>query len=216
MRVLVIGANGKTGFLTVKELKSDGKHEAYAMVRSEDQKERFENLGVKTVLCDLEESITPALKDMDAVIFAAGSGSSTGKDKTVIIDQLGGIKAAVEAATEGAKRFIMLSAMNTKTDSESAIKHYHRAKAHCDNFIMNMHEIMDETLDWTIVCPGRLTDEAATGLVEVDTNIDGKANTSREHVAKAMVACLDKPNTIRKRFALKEGEKNLHESLDSL
>lgn len=216
MKVLVIGANGKTGYLTVKELKAEGKHEPVAMIRDENQKERFENLGIKTVLGNLEESIIPALEGMDAVIFAAGSGSKTGKDKTVIIDHIGGIKAAVEAATTGARRFIMLSAMNTKTDSQSAIKHYHRAKAHCDNFIMGMDEIMEEGLDWTIVCPGRLTDEAATGKVKVDTNIDGKANTSRAHVAKAMVASLDMPNTIGKRFALAEGDVELKEALGSL
>ena len=77
MRVLVIGANGKTGFLAVGHL-LNGPHQALAMIRDESQRPRFDALGVPSVLGDLENPIDDAVKGVDAIIFAAGSGSSTG------------------------------------------------------------------------------------------------------------------------------------------
>ncbi|MFP4144101.1 MAG: hypothetical protein ACOCTI_02350 [Phycisphaeraceae bacterium] len=55
------------------------------------------------------------------------------------------------------------------------------------------HEVMDEHLDWTIVCPG--------------------GQTSRDNLASALVACLDEPGTIGKDFALLEGDTPLAEAL---
>ena len=216
MRVVVIGANGKTGYLIVNELKRSEKHTPVAMVRSEEQIPRFDELGVETVVGDLEHPIGDCLKGADAVIFAAGSGSKTGKDKTVMIDHLGGIRSAVEAAAAGAKRFIMLSSMNANLNSESKIKHYHRAKAYADKFIEDFEEVMDLELDWTIVCPGRLIDDPPSGKVEIENGINGSAQTSRAHVAQVMTACLDHPNTIKKKFALKEGECRIEEALAAL
>lgn len=214
MRVLIIGANGRSGFLTVSELKKS--HTPVAMIRCESQKQRFDDIGVETVLGDLEKPLSNILKGFDAVIFAAGSGSKTGKDKTVLIDHIGGIRAATEASVNGVKRFIMLSAMNSNPDSQSRIKHYHRAKAYADKFIMEFNEVMDTPLDWTIVCPGGLIDDPATNNVEIDTDINGSAKTSRAHVAKVLAMCLDYPNTINKRFALKEGATPLADAIKSL
>ena len=51
------------------------------------------------------------MQDCDAVIFAAGSGGKTGKDKTVLIDHLGAIRSMVAAQMNGVKRYIMLSSI---------------------------------------------------------------------------------------------------------
>lgn len=216
MKVLVIGANGKCGYLTIKLLKEKTDHLPIAMIRDPGQKARFEQIGVDCVQGDLEHPLNNQMKDIDAVIFAAGSGSKTGKDKTVTVDHTGAINSSVYASICGARRFIMLSSMNANPDSQSGIKHYHRAKAHADRFIMEFDQVMDSPLDWTIVCPGRLTDEPATGLVEVNEDINGSARTSREHVAMALASCLDMPNTIHKRFAIEDGGRNLANCLAKL
>jgi putative NADH-flavin reductase len=105
MKVLVIGANGKTGFLITQKLASTS-HMPIAMIRNANQISRFDNLGVQTTLGDLEYPINKQVNGCDAVIFTAGTGSKTGKDKTMLIDHIGGIKSAVTAAVMGAKRFI--------------------------------------------------------------------------------------------------------------
>lgn len=93
MKVLVAGANGHTGRLVVRYLKEKG-HEPLALIRDEKQADALKELGAAPVIGDLEKDVTDAVKQADAVIFAAGSGSKTGADKTIAVDQ------------EGAKRLV--------------------------------------------------------------------------------------------------------------
>ncbi len=209
MKVLVIGANGKTATHVVRRLQ-EGPHEPLAMIRDPAQRAKFDDLGVPTVLADLEYPIDHAVKGCDAVIFAAGSGERTGKDKTVLVDHIGAIRAIVTAQVNGAKRFVMLSALNVDVNSQSRIAHYHRAKAHADN------HLRETNLDFTIICPGSLTDETATGKVAVSVELHGQGLTSRENLATALVTCLDLENTIRKSFSLLEGDMPLDEALRSV
>jgi uncharacterized protein YbjT (DUF2867 family) len=217
MKVLVIGANGKTGMRVVRLLRDHPEHEPLAMVRDPGQQDKFKELGVATVVADLEHPIDEAVAGCDAVIFAAGSGGHTGKDKTVLVDHIGAIRAAVTALVGGAKRFVMLSAQNATMDSDSKISHYHRAKACADHFIRTMPEVMDgEGLDWTTVHPGGLTDEPGSSRVFVSMELTGTGPTSRDNLAAALVACLDLPNTIGKSFRLLEGDTPLDEALRSV
>ncbi|WP_308737559.1 NAD(P)H-binding protein, partial [Paenibacillus sp. AR247] len=57
MNVLIIGANGQIGRHLVRKLQESNKHNAIAMVRSDEQKAAFEEQGVQAVLADLEGSI---------------------------------------------------------------------------------------------------------------------------------------------------------------
>lgn len=215
MKVLVIGATGKTGFQIIQML-VHGPHEPIAMIRHQQQKQPFDDLDVKTVQGDLEAPIDDAVKGMDAVIFAAGSGSKTGKDKTVLIDHLGAIRSMVAAQVHGVGRYIMLSSLNADVNSQSKIAHYHRAKAHADHFLRNMDQMLDKGLDWTIIHPGRLTDEPATNRVTVDDQLLGQGSSSRSNLATALVACVDLPNTIGRSFALLDGDTALDEALAAI
>lgn len=209
MKVLVIGANGNTGKRLVRRC-ADSQHEPLAMIRSPQHRGDFDELGVPTVLADLEYPIDHAVQGCDAVIFAAGSGGKTGKDKTVLIDHIGAIRSMVAAQVNGARRFIMLSSINNDVNSQSRIAHYHRAKAHADN------HLRETDLDFTIVCPGGLTDEPGSGLVSVSTELFGKGLTSRENLAAALMMCLDLDNTIGKSFSLLEGDVPLAAALGGL
>lgn len=216
MQVLVIGANGNTGSRVVQRL-STSSHEPVAMIRHAGQRARFDALGIPTVLGDLEYPIDHACHRCDAVIFAAGSGAKTGRDKTVLVDHLGAIRAAVAALEQGAARFIMLSALNAAADAKTRITHYHRAKGQADQFLREMADVMEgRSLDWTTVHPGRLHDEPAGERVEVSPTIVGEGSTSRETLATALVSCLDLPNTIGRSFALLDGDTPLKTALESL
>lgn len=83
--VLVAGANGTTGKQIIKLLTETQYFKPVAMVRRKEQMLQFKNKGIETVLGDLENDISRAFKDIDKVIFAAGSGG-----KNVIgVDQNG-------------------------------------------------------------------------------------------------------------------------------
>lgn len=72
--VLVGGANGTTGKKIVTLLESSQYFTPVAMVRKEEQEAQFNNRNIKTVIGDLEQDISHTVKNIDKVIFAAGSG----------------------------------------------------------------------------------------------------------------------------------------------
>ena len=207
MKVLVIGANGNTATRVVRLIKKETSHEPIAMIRNTTQRVKFDKLGVTTVLGDLEYPIDHAIMGCNAIIFAAGSGSQTGKDKTILVDHIGAIRSMVTAQVHGVKRYVMLSTINADENSNSRIAHYHKAKAFADR------HLIDTNLDWTIVCPGGLRDEEGNGLVSVHSDLFLEGITTRDNLAASLVSCLELPNTIGKRFSLIEGKTPIKEAL---
>ena len=207
MKVLVIGANGNTATRVVRLIKNETSHEPIAMIRNTTQRIKFDKLGVTTVLGDLEYPIDHAIMGCDAIIFAAGSGGQTGKDKTVLVDHIGAIRSMVTAQVHGVKRYIMLSSINADENSNSRIAHYHKAKAFADR------HLIETNLDWTIVCPSGLRDEEGNGLVSVNSELFLEGLTTRDNLATTLVSCLSQPNTIGKRFSLLEGKTPIKEAL---
>ncbi len=215
MKVLVIGANGQVGRHIVKEL-SNSSHEAIALVRKEEQVAHLKELGATdVVLGDLEEDFSSAFDNADAVIFAAGSGPSTGADKTLTIDLWGAAKAAKFAADKGVKRFVQLGSIGS-ADPDSGgekMKPYLVAKRTAD-------ELLQATdLDYTIVRPGPLSDEEKTEQIEVTkesfTSI-GDRSIPRADVAHILVEVLERPNTYHKTFEVLQGSNAAGAELDSL
>ena len=209
MNVLVIGANGNTGTRIAKRLAPAG-HHAIALIRSETQRPKFDSLGIETRIGDLEHPIDDAMDNVDALIFAAGSGGQTGKDKTVLVDQLGAIRSMVTAQVHGIRRYIMLSSINNDVNSTSPIAHYHKAKAHADN------HLQETDLEYTIVCPGGLTDSELQNTCAISKTLHGRGTTSRELVAEVMVRCLSMENTIRQSFSLLDGNEPLDTAMKSI
>ena len=210
MKVLVIGANGNTGTRVVHLLKQ-GEHEPRALIRHVDQEPKFDAMDTETVRGDLEDGIGHALEGCDAVIFAAGSGSRTPKEKTVTVDRDGAIRAIDAAAAAGARRFVMLSAIGADPESEGhEISHYFRAKGEADD------HLKASGLDYTIVRPGRLTDRPAADYIDAGERLGRRGEISRDDLAEVLVACLDLPNTRGKTFEVLAGEVPLRQALEDL
>ena len=127
------------------------------------------------------------------------------KDKTVLVDHIGVIRSMATAQVQVVKRHIMLNAINADENNTSRIAHYHKEEAFSER------HLLDIDLDWTIICPDGLRDDEVNSLVSVrsDNFLEGVAN--RGNLAATLVACLDIPKTIYKRFSLLEGETPLHE-----
>ncbi len=219
MNILIIGANGRTG-RRVTQLLLKTKHQPVAMVRNTAQREVFDVMGAPTVLGDLEYPIDHVFKafgGFDAAVFTAGSVRQNTIDKAVLVDHLGPIRAATAAVMHGAKRFILLSALNADEQSESAMAYYHRAKGFSDRFVREIrHAFKGEGLDWTTIHPGGLTDNPGTGKVTITPSTHGKGTTSREDLAATIVSCLDHQGTIGKSFAVLDGDTPLNEALNTL
>ena len=209
MNVLVIGANGNTGTRIVKKLQASGKN-PIAMLRTKNQIDKFRDMEVEARFGNLEYPIDDVMQNVDAVIFAAGSGGHTGKDKTVLVDHLGAIRSMVTAQVHNVRRYVMLSSTNNDVNSTSPIAHYHKAKAYADN------HLQETDLEYTIVCPGGLTNEDSTGSCLISPDLHKRGMTSRDLLADVIVRCLDKSNTIRKCFSLLDGDVAIEQAMASV
>ena len=204
MKILVIGANGKIGTHLCKKLRD---HEAFipvAMIRKEEQKEKFSGDGIETVTGDLEDSVknlSGLCTGFDAIVFTAGSGGKTGADKTLLIDLDGAVKSMEAAKAAGVQRYVMVSALqaHNRENWNTSIKHYYAAKHYADK------ELMRSGLDYTILRPGRLTDEPGTGKVSLSKNLPERGSIPREDVASVIVEVLSNKNTIGKDLDLLSG-----------
>lgn len=211
MRVVVAGANGKTGRLCLERLSEAG-HEPVAMIRDPAQGGPLRDLGaVDSVVADLEEALSGAVEGADAVLFAAGSGSATGADKTIRVDLMGAIRLIEECRTSGVDRFVMLSAMRTDDPDEGpeGLRHYLAAKMEADRWLA------DSGLAWTILRPGRLTDQPGTGRIRAASHLDEHGEIPREDVAAAMVASLSVEATRGRIVEILSGETPIADALTS-
>ncbi|RCW63743.1 SDR family oxidoreductase [Saliterribacillus persicus] len=214
MKVLVIGANGQIGTQLVEKLQENATHDVTAMVRKEEQVEKFKKKGIQTVLGDLEDSVdalAERMSDADAVVFAAGSGGKTGFDKTLLIDLDGAIKSVEAAESKKVDRFIMVSAhqAHNRESWNEQIKPYFVAKHYADEFLMA------SSLNYTILRPGGLTNDAGTGKVELGKNVE-RGSIPREDVAETAMLALDNESTYRKDFDLISGDSEINVALKNL
>ncbi|WP_411842894.1 SDR family oxidoreductase [Salinicoccus sp. HZC-1] len=207
MRVLVVGANGQIGHQAVEKLKEKG-HDPVAMVRKEEQVAQFKDKGIETVLGDLEKDFSHAFENVDAVVFAAGSGGSTGADKTIIIDQEGAIETVENAKEADVKHFVIVSSLGADAPKKAEqAKHYMYAKHRADQ------HLQASGLNYTIVRPGMLQNEAGTGKVKLFEGDPEVANVPREDVAAVLAHIVDKNQPANKIYNLIEGDTPIEETI---
>lgn len=208
MKTLVIGAHGKIGRQLIGKLEKAGMP-VLAMIRNEDQRPELEALGAEVVPGDLEGEFENALAGCDAVVFTAGSGGHTGPDKTFLVDLWGAIKTMRACERLGIRRYIMISARNAgDPDSGPASrKPYLIAKHLADE------ELMRSSLDYTILRPGKLTDDPGTGCIRTTRPDKEEQFISRDDVAEAVVFCLRNDVTIGKTTQLYQGDTPIGKAL---
>lgn len=206
MNVLIAGSHGGVG-KHITELLSESDHTAKAMVREESQVSEMEAFGVETVVADLTEDVSHGVSGSDAIIFAAGSGG----DDVEGVDRDGAIRMIDEAETQGVDRFVMLSAINADRPEESpeALQPYLEAKLAADE------HLQESDLTYTVVRPGELTDDAATGEIEAARRVE-RGQVTRADVAHTLVAALDIENTHGKTFEMIEGDEPIENALENL
>lgn len=215
MKVFLIGANGQVGKHIVRLLQASDEHSLKAMVRKPEQAEALSRSGVEAVIANLEggvDEIANAIAGSDAVIFTAGSGGSTGADKTLLVDLDGAVKAMEAASKVGASRFIMVSAIqahNRNSWVDSPIKPYMVAKYYADRMLEA------SGLNYTILRPGGLLNDPSVGKISLASNLT-KGTISREDVARTVVASLDEENTFTRSFDLISGDTPILDALKNV
>jgi uncharacterized protein YbjT (DUF2867 family) len=200
-KILTIGANGLIGRLFCQKAR-DAALPVRAMVRTDEQRARFEDQGIEAVVGDLEGKFFHAFDGCDRVVFTAGSGGSTGGDKTILVDLYGAIRSIDESEERGLDHFVMVSAMRVEQPLQAppAMRHYMVAKLLADQ------RLVESSVSATILRPGRLTDAAGSGLVRTRA-ADGEGfDISRENVADCILEALRQPPSVNRVVDLLDGE----------
>ena len=190
MIVAIAGGHGQIALLLEKELTARG-HEAIALVRNPDHVADVEKQGARAEVVDLEhttvEALSAAIAGADAVVFAAGAGPSSGAERKETVDRAAAVLLADAAVAAEVGRYVMVSSMGADSadpDSDDVFQVYLRAKGAADADVMARTE-----LAWTIVRPGRLTDDEATDRVEVAPSV-GRGEVPRADVAGVLAELL--------------------------
>ncbi|MGY5846197.1 SDR family oxidoreductase [Salegentibacter sp. HM20] len=210
-KILIAGATGHTGLRVIEILNNTKHFKPVAMIRDEQQKQMFDDMDVESVFADLEKDVDHAFKGIDRVIFAAGSGSKTGPEKTTSVDQEGAKKMVDAAKKHKVKKFIMLSAMGTDDPLQNKdLEHYLKAKKEADDYLV------DSGIVYTIVQPGALTDDLGLAKVKLAPKLEEKGEISRDDVAFLLVMCLADPLGKNMAFQAIEGEEPIKSALIEL
>ncbi|MGP4117357.1 SDR family oxidoreductase [Levilactobacillus zymae] len=206
MQVFVVGANGQIGRLVMQQLIASG-DTPIAGLRPGEEREDWEDQGIKA--CDFDlltkpEALASQLLGVDALIFAAGSGSRTKDDMTLLIDLDGAVKTMQAAEIAGVSRFLMISMLFAEDRNRWAepLQALYAAKFYADHWLTHQTH-----LAYTIVEPGALSFHPATGLVKSDPLAVG--SVPRRDVAAFLVAALHDDRTIGKTLPLLQGDQTI-------
>ncbi|NJQ02966.1 NAD(P)H-binding protein [Streptomyces zingiberis] len=203
MRTVIAGGHGQIA-LRLERLLAGRGDEVAGLIRNPAQEEDLRQAGAEPVLCDLEsatlEEVTAHLRGADAAVFAAGAGPGSGIERKDTVDRAAAELFAQAAERAGVRRFLVVSSMGADKepppDTDPVFAAYLRAKSAADAAVR-----AHTALDWTILRPGRLTDEPGSGLVELAEHT-GRDAVSRDDVAAVLAALLDEPGTAGKTLEL--------------
>jgi uncharacterized protein YbjT (DUF2867 family) len=166
------------------------------IIRNPDHAADVRAAGAQDVTCDLEsatpEEIAAAIGGVEAAVFAAGAGPGSGAARKLTMDRDGAIK-LLDGTAADAARYVIVSSVGAENppDGDDVFSVYLRAKAEADAAVRASGR------EWTIVRPGPLTDEPATGRVRIDTT-PFRGAVSREDVAEVLAAVLHDPRATHK------------------
>jgi nucleoside-diphosphate-sugar epimerase len=212
----VAGGHGKIGLRLLRLLNQNG-HRGRGLIRNEDHSTALRSAGAEPAVADLEKVSVPdlaiAIQGADAVVFAAGAGPGSGEERKWTMDYGGAVKLIEAAQHESISRYVIVSAMGAAdpqaAGGEGTFAVYLQAKHDADE------KLRESGLDYTIVRPGGLTDDPATGQVSIAPRLE-RGQVPRDDVAAVLLATLGADNTIGKDFDLVSGDTPVDQAVAAL
>jgi nucleoside-diphosphate-sugar epimerase len=212
--VAIAGGHGRIGLRLTGLLTGRG-DEVRGLIRNPAHGDDVRAAGGEPALCDIESpdaDVADAIDGCDAVAFAAGAGPGSGVERKWTIDFGGAVKLIDAARQKGVDRYLIVSSMGAAdppAEGGGVFGEYLRAKAEADR------TLAASGLAFTIVRPGRLTDDPGTGRVTVGERLES-GEVSRDDVAAVLAGALSEPRTIGATFDLVAGETPIEDALAAL
>jgi nucleoside-diphosphate-sugar epimerase len=234
--VLIFGGSGQVARLITKELIEKGDI-VHSVIRNPAQSESLIQLGAKPVVQSVEDSSVAELTSMlkkispDVIIWSAGAGGSTTSERTRKVDYEAAVKSFDAAAAAGVKRYIMVSAADTRdrenkpvptwygeADKQasdmywSVIGDYAQAKLDADRDLVTRNK--ERGLHYSIARPTWYGDVEGSGKIaigKVPALSAGKI--ARSDVASAVVAAVYDDGTIGRAFDIAPGDTPIKDAI---
>lgn len=212
-RIVVIGGHGKVALLAEPMLVAAG-HEVTGVIRNPDHASDVAATGATPSVTDIE-SITATgwrelLDGFDVVVWSAGAGGGN-PARTRAVDHRCAVASIDAADAVGARRYVMVSYLGAGPDHgvppDNSFFAYAEAKAAADA------HLRASSLEWTVLGPGRLTLEPATGRVEISA-APSESSIPRSDVAAMIAAVVQRDDTIRRTIPFNSGPTPIAEALD--
>lgn len=206
MRVVIAGGHGQIARQLTRLLAGRG-DQVLGIIRSPEQTAALADAGAEAAVLDLETAtpaeVTDILAGADAAVFAAGAGPGSGLARKDTVDRAAAVLFADAAEAAGVERHVQISAMALDRADDPATGEvfaaYLRAKAAAED------DLRGRELAWTILRPGRLTDDRPTGRVRLAERVD-RGSIPRDDVAAVLLAVLDEPRTVGRTLEVVSGE----------
>ncbi|OZM72557.1 NAD-dependent dehydratase [Amycolatopsis antarctica] len=213
MRVVIAGGHGKIALHLERLLAAQG-DDAVGIIRNPEHAADLRDSSAEPAVLDLEHAevaeVAKVLEGADAAVFAAGAGPGSGSDRKDTVDRAAAALFAEAAERAGVRRHIQVSAMGLDRADDPGMDEvfaiYLRAKAAAED------DLRARDLDSTILRPGKLTDEPATGSVHLADSVPA-GEVSREDVAAVIAALLADDTTFGRTLELTEGNTPIDEAL---
>jgi uncharacterized protein YbjT (DUF2867 family) len=214
--VVIAGGHGQIALRLTAQLAGRG-DVVTGVVRNPDHRAEVEGAGGSAAVLDLEtataDDLAAQLGGADAVVFAAGAGPSSGVPRKDTVDRAAAVLLADAAQQAGVRRYLLVSAMGVDdepaADSGEVWAAYLRAKRAAEQ------AVRATDLDWTILRPGRLTDDPGVGRVLLAPSVPRGAVT-RDDTAAVLVALLDASGTVGLTLELVEGDDDVLAAVTTL
>ena len=214
MIVAIAGAHGKIAMRLASLLAGEG-DTVIGLIRNPDHAADVSAQGASPVVCDLEQAtvdeVAGAIRDADAAVFAAGAGPGSGAERKLTMDRDGAIKLLDAATAAGVPRFQIISAVGAENPpgGDDSFAAYLRAKAEADEAVQASDR------DWTIIRPGRLTEDRGTGHVRIESS-PFRGQIPRDDVASVLARLLRDSRSSRRLLYVNGGEQPVEGALEAV
>ena len=211
MRVAIAGAHGKIGRLLTRLL-VDRSDTVIGLIRNPDHADDIRADGATPVLCDLEHAneseIAEAITGADAVVFTAGAGPGSGAERKLTVDRDAAVKLLGAAREAGVRRYVIVSSIGAENPpgDDDVFSVYLRAKAEADAAVKTSDR------EWTILRPGRLTDDPATGQARIGPD-PFHGEVTRADVAAVIAGVLSEPRSMGATLYVNGGDAPIADAL---